>query len=125
MGSGIKVRVNISEQALKKCAFDAPGVRSAVTKGANEIAARANGLATEKSGIWHEIGVPHTPGKTGGKWEGTNKTISFTIGGEQASYRAFAAKPTRDGTPVSIVVTKNHAAELDNMKHNTLVRAIG
>ena len=123
--ASVSVKVNISEDKLKEVAFSTSEVRSALTKGANQIAGRANGLATEKSGIWHEIGVPHTPGKEGGVWNGTSKEIQYTIGGQQAEYQAKPAKPTRDGTPVAIVVTANYAAQKDNMKHNTLVRAIG
>jgi hypothetical protein len=123
--ASVSVKVKISEEKLKEVAFNTSEVRSAITKGANQIAGRANGSATEKSGIWHEIGVPHTPGKEGGVWKGTSKEIQYTIGGQQAEYQAKPAKPTRDGTPVAIVVTANYAAQKDNMKHNTLVRAIG
>lgn len=102
--------------------FAAPQVKQAVDEKAKSIAGKANAAANEKSGIWHEVGKPHTPGREGGKWHGADGEV---IGGKDADYKA---KPARrmgaDGAPIAIVVTGNYAAQKDNMKHNTLLRSI-
>lgn len=121
--ASISVRVNMDAKALEECAYNDDKVKGEVTKGANSIAAKASSMATEKSGIWHETGRPHTPGREGGTWHGSKD--NGTIGGVTPSYVAKPAKPSTNGVPVAIVVTANYAAQKDNMKHNTLVRAIG
>lgn len=122
--ANFSVRVNIDETALEQCAYNAPQVKGAINKSANQIAANANGLATEESGIWHEVGKPHTPGREGGKWHGSRHETE-TIGGVQPSYKAKPARPGSNGAPIALVVTGNYAAQKDNMVNNTLLKAMG
>ena len=123
MASG--VRVNIDANRFRQFVNNSPEVKSEVNKAAGKISAKANGMSTEKSGIWHEIGKPYTPGKEGGEWHGTHKEIKYMVGGTDAVYGSKPAKPTGDGTPVAIVFTANNAAQKDNMKNNTLLKAMG
>lgn len=125
MASGFSVKVTIDESRLEESAYQAPQVKSATTRYANQIAGNANNLAVDKSGVWHESGKPHTPGREGGTWYGSKKDRG-TIGGVSPMYKAKPAKPSGDhGEPVAIVVTANYAAQKDNMKNNTLLKAMG
>lgn len=124
--ASVKVRVEMSPD-FNRILYSKPSVKGAVTKEANAIAGRANAMGTP-SGVWHETQPkvrPHTPGRTGGVWHGNRKSTK-TEGGTEARYEALPAKPYGDeGFPVSIVVTANHAAQKDNMKNNTLLKALG
>lgn len=122
MGS-VTVKVDISQQSLKHAVNFAPGTRTALARESNAIAARANGMATEKSGIWHETGKPHTPGKTGGEWHDHGGSYK-TIGGEEAKYSTKPVIAGKDGY-VGIVFAANYAAQKDNLKNNTLLKAKG
>ena len=122
MGSSIKVNVVMSptfEQDVMKL----PQVKGAVTKEANAIADRANGMATEKSGIWHDTGKPHNPDRTGGTWHDHGDSYP-TIGGTEPAYKAKPAKMIGD-KPFAIAYTGNYAAQKDNLNNNTLLKAKG
>lgn len=99
-----------------------PQVKNAVSAEAGAIASRASGMATEKSGIWHEVGKPHNPDKSGGTWNGRPGTQ--TIGGKEPVY---SSKPARmiGGKPFAIAYTGNYAAQKDNLRNNTLLKAKG
>lgn len=100
-----------------------PQVKNAVTQEANAIANRASGMATEKSGVWHDTGKPHNPERTGGTWRDHGKSYP-TIGGTEPVYRAKPAKII-GGKPFAIAYTGNYAAQKDNLKNNTLLKAKG
>ena len=122
--ANVRVDVRMSPN-FEQVIMAEPSVASEVTKTANEIAGRANSMATELSGVWHEVGEPHTPGREGGTWRGSNK-VTETVGGTRPNYKAKPARRTgANGTPIAIVVTANHAAQKDNMKNNTLLKAKG
>lgn len=118
---GVRVDVRMSPD-FEQVIMEEPAVASEVTKTANQIAGRANAMG-KPSGIWHETGAPHTPGRTGGVWHGNRKSTE-TVGGTPANYEAKAAQ-MRNGKPIAIVVTANNAAQRDNMENNTLLRAKG
>lgn len=122
MASQIRVSVEWSPQ-FEQIVMGLPQVKGAVTKEANAIAERANGMASTVSGIWHETGRPHDPNKTGGKWHDHGKSYP-TIGGNEAAYRSKPAKMF-GGKPVAIVYSANYAAQKDNYEHNTLLKAKG
>ena len=119
----VKVRVVMASDFNEQC-YQKPQVKTAVNKKGREVTDNANAMG-KPSGIWHEVGKPHNPAKTGGVWKGNRKS-SATVGGTQAKYEFKTAKPTGDeGRPIAIVVTANHAAQKDNMKNNTLLKALG
>lgn len=122
MGSQIRVSVRMSpdfDNVIKTL----PQVKGALSKEAGAIAARANGMATEKSGVWHETGKPHTPGREGGTWHDHGEAYP-TVGGAEPSYGSKPAMMGAEG-PIAIVFTANHAAQKDNTKNNTLLKAKG
>lgn len=89
----------------KKAIFQTEKVSEAVTKEANRIASRANGMSSGfRTGIWHDHETGEKRGNTAPKYE---------------------AKPAimRNGKPVAIVVTANYAAQKDTMENNTLLKA--
>lgn len=121
MADSISVKVVMAPDFEQQC-YDKPQVASAVTSKANEIAAKANGMAIERSGIWREVGKPHDADAQGGKWHGPNNVP--TTGGTEPEYKAKPAKRMGDeGRPIGIVFTANHAAQKDNLKNNTLLKA--
>jgi len=119
--ANVTMKVDISQQALENVMNSSPEVRSAINSMSASIASRANGMATEKSGAWVDVGEPHHPGRTGGKWNGRSGTI---IGGKEPVYQSKPAKRGSSGL-VGIVYTGNYAAQKDNLKHNTLLKAKG
>lgn len=121
----VNVTVKIDDAAFMRAMYAPSSVAQAVNTKAQNIVSNANGMAVERSGIWHEVGKPHNPNKTGGTWIG-NKNITDTIGGTPSEYGMKNAKRIgADGVPVAIVFTANYAAQKDNLKHNTLLGAIG
>lgn len=124
MANSIKVSVKMSPN-FEKEVMAMPRVAGECTRVANQIAERANTMASEVSGIWHETGKPHNPNRTGGTWHG-NRNVTETVGGTRANYGAKPAKRMgTDGKPVAIVFTANHAAMKDQFKNNTLLKAKG
>lgn len=121
--ASVTMKVDISEQALENVMNSSPEVRSAINSLSGKIASRANGMATEKSGIWHETGKPHTPGKGGGKFH-DHGNVTETIGGKEPVYQSKPAMRSSSGL-VGIVFTGNYAAQKDNLKNNTLLKAKG
>lgn len=119
----VKVRVQMAKDFNQQC-YAKPQVATAVNAKASNIASNANGMG-KPSGVWHETGKPHTPGKSGGVWRGSKKETG-TVGNTDAKFEAKKAKRMGDeGRPIAIVVTANHAAQKDNMKNNTLLKALG
>lgn len=123
--ANVTVRVKMDDEAFTRAMYADENVVSSVAAKAEKIATRANGSAIEKSGVWHDVGKPHTPGKSGGKWHG-NKHVIATEGGTAATYGMKSVQRFgRYSIPVAVVYTSNYAAAKDNLKHNTLTRAIG
>ena len=120
--ASVTMKVDISEQALENVMNSSPEVRSAINSLSGKIASRANGMATEKSGVWHEVGEPHNPSRTGGKWNG--RTGQSVIGGKKPVYQSKPAMRSSSGL-VGIVFTGNYASQKDNLKNNTLLKAKG
>lgn len=119
--ASVTVKVDISQQALENAVNSSPEVRSAINSMSASIASRANGMATEKSGIWVDVGEPHHPERTGGKWNGRSGP---TIGGKDPVYQSKPARRFSSGL-VGIVYAGNYAAQKDNYQHNTLLKAKG
>ena len=124
MASGVHASVKMSPD-FDRIIMETPQVRGAVTKEATATAERANSMAQEISGDWHVYQGAPQPG--GGEWTDypthpNGVKVTTVHGGKKAVY---AAKPARmiGGRPVAIVYTGNHAAKLDNYKHNTLLKA--
>ena len=121
MADSISVKVVMAPDFERQC-YAKQSVSRAVNDKAREIAAKANGMATERSGIWHEVGKPHDADARGGKWHGPNDVP--TTGGNEPEYQAKPARRMGDeGRPIGIVFTANHAAQKDNLKNNTLLKA--
>lgn len=122
--ASVTVKVDISQQSLEKAVNDAPGTRSAINSMTAQIAARANSMASEVSGIWYETGKPHNPDREGGGEFHTHGKSYPKVGGVAASY---ASKPAKKGPSglVGIVFSANYAAQKDNLKHNTLLKVKG
>lgn len=119
----VKVRVVMASDFDEQC-YAKPQVAEAVNTKANDTADNANGMG-KPSGVWHETGKPHNPAKSGGVWKGNRKSTD-TVGNTPAKYEAKKARRTgAEGRPIAIVVTANHAAQKDNMKNNTLLKALG
>lgn len=121
--ASVSVKVDISEKALERVINESPETKSAINSLSNQIANRANAMAQEISGIWHETGKPHNPERKGGEWVGSSKDFP-TIGGVEARYDSKPAKLGSDGL-VGIVFSANYAAQKDNHLHNTLLKAKG
>ena len=123
--ANVNVRVKMDDEAFTRAMYADENVVSSVAAKAEKIATRANGSAIEKSGVWHDVGQSHTPRKSGGKLHENNREIA-TDGGKTATYGIKSVERFgRYGIPVSVVYTSNYAAAKDNLKHNTLTRAIG
>ena len=123
--ANVNVRVKMDDEAFTRAMYADENVVSSVAAKAEKIATKANGSAIEKSGVWHDVGKSHTPGKSGGKWHG-NKHVIATEGGTAATYGMKSVQRFgRYSIPVAVVYTSNYAAAKDNLKHNTLTRAIG
>lgn len=125
MANTVRVDVRMSPDFEEKI-MGLPQVKSAVTSEAKAIAARANGMASEKSGVWHEVGEEHDPSKVGGTWHGPFKgrEETATIGGKDATYSYKPARRTGEkGVPLAIVFPTNYAGYKDNHKNNTLLKA--
>lgn len=121
--ASVSMKVDISQQALERAVNFSTGTRTALARESNAIAARANGMATEKTGIWHETGANHTPGKTGGTWHDHGGNYK-TVGDQEARYGTKPVIIGKDGY-IGIVYTANYAAIKDNHKNNTLLKAKG
>lgn len=121
--ANVTVTVDISQKSLEEAINSAEGTRSAISSESSKIAAKANAMASEKSGVWRETGKPHTPGRSGGEFH-DHGNVTEVIGGKSAVY---ASKPARRGPGgvVGIVYTANYAAQKDNSKRNTLLKAKG
>lgn len=116
------VKVEIDVPAVELVINSSDSTRNIINKLSGEVAARANYMATEITGIWHETGKPHTPGKTGGTWHDHGKEYD-TIGGKRAEYASKPAIRGKSGL-VGMVYTGNYAAMKDNNKHNTMLKAL-
>lgn len=91
------------EKKLKKM----PVVKGALTKKATEICAEANNMAAGfRSGKFYDREAKKLKGDT------------------PARYAMKKAKEHEDGS-TALVYTANYAAQLENMKHNTLLKAKG
>lgn len=122
--ASVTVKVDINERSLLYAVNHAEGTRAAINELSQKITGRANSMATEKTGLWHETGKPHTAGNSGGgEFHDHGKTYE-TIGGKDANYAYKPAKMGREGL-VGIVFAANYAAQKDNYKHNTLLKAKG
>ena len=116
------VKIEISEELVESVINKAEGTRGILNAIAKEVASRANSMASEKSGVWHETGKPHTPGRKGGKFH-DHGNVKETIGGTEAKYAYKPAIRGKSGL-VALVHTGNYAAMLDTHKHNTMLKAL-
>lgn len=121
--ASVTVKVDVSMKSIEEAINSAEGTLSAINSESSKIAAKANSLATEKSGKWYETGKPHTPGRSGGKFH-DHGNVKSIIGDKSAKYASKPAKRGPSGV-VGIVFTANYAAQKDNTKHNTLLKAKG
>lgn len=90
------------------------------------ICAKANGMAIESSGVWHIYKPSFVSAPGAGQW----RNLSWFVpeGGMQTrgpTTAVYGYKPAemRKGKPIGIVYTANYAAQKDNMKNNTLLKA--
>ena len=115
-----ELEVVINDEALRTVINDAEGTTEAVRALCESIAGKANSMAAGyRSGVWHEYGAKHPPGN--GKWVDRGGNFP-TKGNTQARYAQNVQK--RSGRVVGIVYTANHAAQKENMQHNTLLKSL-
>lgn len=100
----VKVELNSDwKETIKKL----PPVKGALTKEANVICARANGMAAGfKTGRYYD--------RTAGKLKGETPAV-------------YGMKPTKEfgRTTVALVYAQNYAAQKDTYTNNTLLKAVG
>ena len=118
------MRVEMSPDFDDICC-NTPQAIDAVDKKARAIAARANAMG-EPSKEWHDVGKHDKSKGDNGVWHDYSHVKAHPIiGGTPVNYLAKPPKKSRQGRMVSIVVTENYAAKKDNMKNNTLLKALG
>lgn len=99
-----------------------PGTAETLQEYCSAIQARAQANAAGyRSGIWHEYGSKKAANPGNGKWVDRGRTYP-TKGNTPARYASNVQK--RGGVQVGLVYTANHAAQKENMQHNTLLKSI-
>lgn len=123
MASAARCRVEWDMAALRDAAARSDETRAALVAATDRITAAANamGASTHSGGHGYDTKGTGTPRKGEGWLEHDRSPEPVT--GPQASY-AGNVRMQRDGY-MGIVYTANHAAQLDNHRNNTLLKAKG
>lgn len=123
MASAARCRVEWDMAALRDAAARSDETRTALIAETDRIVASANamGASTHSGGHGYDTKGTGTPRKGEGWLEHDRSPAPVT--GPQASY-AGNVRMQRDGY-MGIVYTANHAAQLDNHRNNTLLKAKG
>ena len=100
------VRVVIDELALQRAVAEADGVEPLLLERAGEICSNANLMSTgDRTGIWHDHATGEVKGDTEPEYD-------------------YDVMRGRKGW-VGIVYTANYAAQKNNHRYNTLLKAKG
>ena len=106
MASNVKVDVHIDQEKLERVALRSKGTGSVVGKATYMITKKANSMADGfRTGIWHDHKTGEKEGNTPARYDDGVKLF-------KDSY-------------LGIVYTANYAAQKDNLKNNTLLKAKG
>ena len=123
MASAAKCRVEFDMAALRDAAARSDETRAALVAATDRITAAANamGASTHSGGHGYDTKGTGRP-RRGQGWLQHDRSPA-PVTGPQASY-AGNVRMQRDGY-MGIVYTANHAAQLDNHRNNTLLKAKG
>ena len=123
MASGVRCRVVFDMEALQQVAARSDETRAALVELTDRIVARANssGSSTHTGGHGYDTKGTGRP-RRGMGWV-QHENSPAPLDGTQASY-AGNVRMQRDGY-MGIVYTANYAAQVDNHRNNTLLKAMG
>lgn len=123
MASAARCRVEFDMAALRDAAARSDETRTALVAATDHIVAAANtmGASTHSGGHGYDTKGTGRP-RRGQGWLQHDRSPA-PVTGPQASY-AGNVRMQRDGY-MGIVYTANHAAQLDNHRNNTLLKAKG
>ena len=123
MASAAKCRVEFDMAALRDAAARSDETRAALVAATDRIIAAANamGASTHSGGHGYDTKGTGRPRKGQGWLQHENSPAP--VNGPQAAYDGNV-RMQRDGY-IGIVYTANHAAQVDNHRNNTLLKAKG